>query len=80
MPLAPYERYRPWYRHGQRYQQRIDDAWQLNVSLKQPDTAKEAAPFPTTGQATPQQALELLEEGVPVLPLALPKGSKQTLQ
>lgn len=24
VPLAPYERYRPWYRHGQRYQQRID--------------------------------------------------------
>lgn len=35
---------------------------------------------PIRGQATPQQALELLEEGVPVLPLALPKGSKQTLQ
>jgi hypothetical protein len=35
---------------------------------------------PIRGQATPQQAFELLEEGVPVLPLALPKGSKQTLQ
>ncbi len=24
VPLAPYERYRPWYRHGPRYQQRLD--------------------------------------------------------
>lgn len=35
---------------------------------------------PIRGQATPEQALELLEEGVPVLPLALPKVSKETLQ
>ena len=35
---------------------------------------------PIRGQATPQQAMELLEEGVPVLPLALPPGSKETLQ
>lgn len=35
---------------------------------------------PIRGQATPQQALELLEEGVPVLPLALPIDSKETLQ
>lgn len=35
---------------------------------------------PIRGQATPQQAMQLLEEGVPVLPLALPAGSKETLQ
>lgn len=35
---------------------------------------------PIRGQATPKQAMELLEEGVPVLPLALPKSSKETLQ
>lgn len=35
---------------------------------------------PIRGQATPQQAMELLEEGVPVLPLILPKNSKETLQ
>ena len=35
---------------------------------------------PIRGQATPQQTLELLEEGVPVLPLALPASSKETLQ
>ena len=34
---------------------------------------------PIRGQATPQQAMELLEE-VPVMPLALPKSSKETLQ
>lgn len=35
---------------------------------------------PIRGQATSQQTLQLLEEGVPVLPLALPAGSKETLQ
>lgn len=35
---------------------------------------------PIRGQATPQQAMELLQEGVPVMPLALPVGSKETLQ
>ncbi|WP_284334756.1 DUF1178 family protein [Comamonas sp. NoAH] len=35
---------------------------------------------PIRGQATPEQTMELLEEGVPVLPLALPKISKETLQ
>lgn len=35
---------------------------------------------PIRGQATPQQAMELLEEGVPVMPLTLPKSSKETLQ
>ncbi len=35
---------------------------------------------PIRGQATSQQAMELLEEGVPVMPLALPKSSKETLQ
>lgn len=35
---------------------------------------------PIRGQATPQQALQLLEEGVPVMPLALPESSKATLQ
>lgn len=35
---------------------------------------------PIRGQATVQQAQALLEEGVPVLPLALPKASKETLQ
>lgn len=35
---------------------------------------------PIRGQATPQQAMELLGEGVPVMPLALPKSSKETLQ
>lgn len=32
------------------------------------------------GQATPQQAMELLDEGIGVLPLALPDGAKETLQ
>ncbi len=32
------------------------------------------------GQATPEQARELVEEGVPILPLALPKGGGETLQ
>lgn len=35
---------------------------------------------PIRGQATPEQAQQLLEEGVPVLPLALPKTSTETLQ
>ena len=35
---------------------------------------------PIRGQATPQQAMELLEEGVPVMPLVLPVSSKETLQ
>lgn len=35
---------------------------------------------PIRGQATPQQAMELLEEGVPILPLALPGHAKETLQ
>lgn len=35
---------------------------------------------PIRGQATAQQALALLEEGVPVMPLALPAASKETLQ
>lgn len=35
---------------------------------------------PIRGQATVEQTLELLQEGVPVLPLALPAGSKETLQ
>lgn len=32
------------------------------------------------GKASPEQAMELLEEGISVLPLALPEGSKETLQ
>ena len=32
------------------------------------------------GQATPAQTAELLEEGIPVLPLPLPPGLKETLQ
>lgn len=35
---------------------------------------------PIRGQATAKQAMELLEEGVPVMPLLLPKISKETLQ
>jgi len=35
---------------------------------------------PIRGEATREQALELLEEGVPVMPLALPVGAKETLQ
>lgn len=35
---------------------------------------------PIRGQATPRQAMELIEEGVPVMPLALPANSKETLQ
>lgn len=35
---------------------------------------------PIRGQATPKQAMELLEEGVPVMPLALPVSTKETLQ
>ncbi|MDR2327826.1 MAG: DUF1178 family protein [Acidovorax sp.] len=32
------------------------------------------------GQATPREAMELLDEGIGVLPLALPDGAKETLQ
>lgn len=32
------------------------------------------------GQATPREALELLDEGIGVLPLAIPDASKETLQ
>jgi hypothetical protein len=32
------------------------------------------------GQATPDEALELLEEGIAVMPLALPAAAKETLQ
>lgn len=32
------------------------------------------------GQATPQEAVELLEEGIAVLPLPLPPAAKETLQ
>jgi len=35
---------------------------------------------PIRGEATREQARELLEEGVPVMPLALPVGAKETLQ
>lgn len=35
---------------------------------------------PIRGQATPAQAQALLEEGVPLMPLLLPKVSKETLQ
>ena len=35
---------------------------------------------PIRGQATPEQTRELLEEGVPVLPLLLPKVTTETLQ
>lgn len=40
----------------------------------------EQAEKPIRGQATPAQARELVEEGVPILPLALPKVSGETLQ
>jgi hypothetical protein len=32
------------------------------------------------GQATAEEAVELLEEGIAVLPLALPAAAKETLQ
>lgn len=35
---------------------------------------------PIRGQATPEQTRQLLEEGVPVLPLLLPKATTETLQ
>lgn len=35
---------------------------------------------PIRGQATPEQTQQLLEEGVPVLPLVLPKATTETLQ
>ena len=35
---------------------------------------------PIRGKATPKQAVQLLEEGVPIMPLALPDSSKETLQ
>ncbi len=35
---------------------------------------------PIRGQVTPAQAQELVEEGVPIVPLALPKISGETLQ
>ena len=35
---------------------------------------------PIRGQATPQETLELLEEGIAVLPLPLPAAAKETLQ
>lgn len=42
--------------------------------------AGEAPPRPIRGQVTTRQAVELLEEGVPILPLALAKSSTDTLQ
>lgn len=35
---------------------------------------------PIRGQATPHETLELLEEGIAVLPLPLPAAAKETLQ
>ena len=35
---------------------------------------------PIRGQATPHEALELLDEGIAVLPLPLPAAAKETLQ
>jgi len=35
---------------------------------------------PIRGKATPKQTVQLLEEGVPIMPLALPASSKETLQ
>lgn len=32
------------------------------------------------GKASPEQAMQLLDEGIAVVPLALPQGSKETLQ
>jgi len=32
------------------------------------------------GQATPDEAVQLLEEGIAVVPLPLPVGAKETLQ
>jgi len=40
----------------------------------------EAAERAIRGQATPQQTRELLDEGIAVLPLPLPKGLKEPLQ
>lgn len=40
----------------------------------------EIAERPIRGQATREEALQLLEEGVAVLPLALPEAAKETLQ
>lgn len=35
---------------------------------------------PIRGQASPEQAMELLDEGIAVVPLALPEGSEEKLQ
>lgn len=40
----------------------------------------ETAERPIRGEATREEALQLLEEGVPVMPLALPVAAKETLQ
>lgn len=40
----------------------------------------EAAERGIRGQATREQTRELLDEGIPVLPLPLPEGAKDTLQ
>ena len=32
------------------------------------------------GQASQEQTMELLEEGIPVMPMAFPKALKETLQ
>jgi hypothetical protein len=32
------------------------------------------------GQATPDEAMQLLEEGIAVMPLPLPPAAKETLQ
>lgn len=40
----------------------------------------EAQERPIRGQVTPDEAMELIEEGVPVVPLPLPAAAKETLQ
>ena len=83
-PLVPEDRLRAvqaaWLQMSRRIVQQTED-----VGAQFADEARrihrgEVEERSIRGQATPREALELLEEGIGVLPLAVPDTSKETLQ
>ncbi len=83
-PLVPEDRLRAvqaaWLQMSRRIVQQTED-----VGAQFADEARrihrgEVEERGIRGQATPREALELLEEGIGVLPLAVPDTSKETLQ
>lgn len=69
-----------WLQMNRRIVQQTED-----VGLQFADEARrihrgEAQERGIRGQATPREALELLDEGIGVLPLAMPDAAKETLQ